>query len=662
MCGIAGLARASGRPVEPLQLARMAATIRHRGPDGYGFLADKRVGLAHVRLSIVDLATGAQPLANEDETLWITFNGEIFNWRELRDELERAGHRFRTHSDTEVIVHAWEQWGRAMLDRFNGQFAFAIYDRRDGSLFLARDRFGVRPLYLHHRNGDLYFGSEAKALFAGGEVRAQVDVAGLDEVFTFWAARAPRTVFHGVEQMPPGGWLHWRDGEITTGRWWTPSYNEAGDEPRDALERLGELLRSSTALRMRADVPVGGYLSGGLDSSITCSLAARETDHALRSFSVTFADPAYDESAHQRAVADAIRSEHAVTHISDDEISAVFPEVVRHAETPVLRTAPAPMYLLAQLARERDIKVVLTGEGSDEVFFGYDIFKESEVRRFCLRQPQSTARPMLFDRLYPYLRGSGGGGGIWRQFFLDAGSPDDPLFSHQPRMRLARFVQDFYAVDLRTTQRPDPADALRAELPADFNRWSTVAQAAWIEIRTLLDGYLLSSQGDRMAMAHGVEGRYPFLDYRVFEFASSLPAGSKLLGLKEKDILKRWATGVVPDVVRQRSKQPYRAGDIAAFFGPQGARREYVESLLEESALRDAGLFEPAAVRGLLRRCSGGRATTARESQALVAVLSGQLWYRQFIGAPADVAPLSLEGGDVLVGDNPLLPQHLLSH
>jgi asparagine synthase (glutamine-hydrolysing) len=661
MCGIAGMAFASGRPVEPLQLARMAAAIRHRGPDGYGFLADARVGLAHVRLSIVDLAGGAQPLANEDERLWITFNGEIFNWRELRDELETAGHRFRTHSDTEVIVHAWEQWGRGMLDRFNGQFAFAIYDRRDGSLFLARDRFGVRPLYLHRRGGELYFASEAKALFATGEVEAQADIAGLDEVFTFWSARAPRTVFRDVEQLPPGSWMHWTDKAVTTGRWWTPTYDEAADEPADALAHLGGILRSATGLRMRADVPVGGYLSGGLDSSITCSLAVEHTDHALRTFSVTFADPAYDESSHQRAVADAIHSDHAVTHISEDEIAAVFPEVVRHAETPMLRTAPAPMYLLAKLARERGITVVLTGEGSDEVFFGYDLFKESEVRRFCLRQPQSTARPQLFDRLYPYLRDGGNGGTLWRQFFLDAGSPDDALFSHQPRMRLARFVQDFYAADLRGVARPDPAETLRAELPAEFSSWSTVAQAAWIEIRTLLDGYLLSSQGDRMAMAHGVEGRYPFLDHRVFEFASRLPAGSKLLGLKEKDILKRWATGVVPDVVRQRSKQPYRAGDVAAFFGPTGARRDYVSALLDESAVRDAGLFEPAAVRGLLRRCTGGRATTARESQALVAVMSGQLWHQQFIAAPPAVSPLPLEGGDVLVGDNPLLPQHLLT-
>lgn len=656
MCGIAGLARASGRPVDPHDLARMAAAIRHRGPDGYGFLADRTVGLAHVRLSIVDLAGGAQPLANEDERLWVTFNGEIFNWRDLRDSLESLGHRFRTHTDTEVIVHAWEEWGPAMLDRFNGQFAFALYDRRDRSLFLARDRFGVRPLFIAQAGGDLYFASEAKALFATGEVSAAPDPVGLDEVFTLWSARAPRTVFGGVELLPPGSWAVWRDGKLSRGTWWSPSYHEPLDEPAHALEELDAVLRSATALRMRADVPVGGYLSGGLDSSITCSLAVGHTPHALRTFSVTFADPAYDESVHQRQVARAIASDHAVQHISQDEIASVFPSVIRHTETPILRTAPAPMYLLARLARQRGITVVLTGEGSDEVFYGYDIFKESEVRRFCLRQPGSVMRPRLFDRLYPYQRDGGAGGDLWQRFFLEAGEPTDPLFSHQPRIRLAGFVRDFYSAEWRALPRPDPLDSLRSSLPAEFARWSTLAQAAFIEIRTLLDGYLLSSQGDRMAMAHGVEGRYPFLDPRVFELASRLPASSKLFGLREKDVLKRWSKGIIPDEVRHRTKQPYRAGDLSAFFDGGKARAEYVESLLGEGAVRDAGFFEPAAVSGLLRRCRSGRAGGVRESQALVGILSTQLWHQEFFRSSRTTTALPLDRGEVLVGDG--IPTH----
>jgi len=647
MCGIAGIALRDG-VVEPLALARMAAAIRHRGPDGYGFLADGRIGLAHTRLRILDLERGAQPLANEDERLWITFNGEIYNWRDLRAELSTLGHRFRTSTDTEVIVHAWERWGPAALDRFNGQFAFGLYDRRDGSLVLARDRFGIRPLYYALTPRGLVFGSEAKALFASGELTAAVNPAGLDDVFTVWAPQTPTTVFRGVQQLPPGTWARWDEGRLTETRWWEPGYPEARDEPADALERLDHLLRAAVATRMRADVPVGGYLSGGLDSSITCALAVEHTPQALRTFSVTFADPALDESPHQEAVARAIASRHAIQRIGHDEIARVFPDVVRHAETPLLRTAPAPMFLLSKLARDHGITVVLSGEGSDEVFLGYDLFREAELRRFCLRQPGSSVRPRLFDRLYPYLRNERGGE-LWRRFFLEAARPGDPLFSHQPRMRLASFVREFYGEALREPPRPGADERLRQALPPAFGSWSTLAQAAYLEVRTLLEGYLLSSQGDRVALAHGLEARYPFLDHHVFEFAAALPSRSKLAGLREKAILRRWARGVIPPAVLERPKQPYRAPDIPAFYLPEGPP-DYVDALLAAPALRASGLFDPAAVEGLVRRCRAGRATGVRESQALVGILSAQIWHSEFVGGWTMPVPLTLEGADVLWG------------
>ncbi len=647
MCGFAGLALREPSGVSLETLARMAAAVRHRGPDAYGFLADPAVGLAHVRLSIIDLATGDQPLANEDHTLWIAYNGEVYDWKETRPVLASLGHVFRTTSDTEVIVHAWEEWGPAMLERFNGQFAFALYDRKDGSVFLARDRFGVRPLFYAETPRGLVFGSEAKALFASGLIAAEPDPEGLDEVYRFWSARAPRTVFRGVRQLEPGCWARWRDGRLETGRWWAPAWGEARDEPAGSVETLGALLRSSVDLRMRADVPVGAYLSGGLDSSITCALAATRTPHALRTFSVAFQDPALDESPHQEAVAAALDTLHAVERIGPGDIAACFPAVVRHAETPLLRTAPAPMYLLAKLARERGITVVLTGEGADEVFLGYDLVKEAEVRRFCLRRPDSAWRPRLFDRLYPYLRSGAGGGEMWRRFFLEAGDPSDPLFSHLPRMRLAAFTRDFYGPAMRDALAgADVDEALRGRLPRAFGRWSTTAQAAYLEIATLLPGYLLSSQGDRMAMAHGVEGRFPFLDHRLFAFAAALPERSKLRGLREKDILRRWAASALPAAAAQRPKQPYRAPDAPAFFGP-GAPA-WVDELLAPEAVREAGLFDGKAVEGLLRRCRAGRATGVRENQALVGVLSAQIWQREFCRAPVLPAPLPLNGATVI--------------
>ena len=636
MCGLAGVARREPRGVAPDMLDRMAGALRHRGPDGSGRYADARVGLAHVRLSIIDVAGGAQPLGNEDESVLIVYNGEVYNYVELQAELQAAGHRFRTRCDTEVLVHAYEQWGTAMLSRLNGQFAFAIYDRRAGTVFLARDRFGVRPLCYTVANGDLFFASEAKALFATGEVDAELDPIGLDQVFTFWAARPPRTVFRRVSSLEPGTFAVWngRDGVLRHGRYYTLDYPAAREEAPDALARLDGLLDTSVTLRLRSDVPVGGYLSGGLDSSITCALAARESPFSLRTFSVTFDDPELDEREFQQLVARQLQSCHYVQAIGAHDVASVFPQVVRHAETPMVRTAPAPMYLLARLAREHDIKVVLTGEGSDELFLGYDLFKETALRLFCLRQPHSTARPRLFDRLYPYLDPRGRRGEFWRRSFLEAGSPDDPLFSHLPRFQLTARIKDFYSADMRAAVAGnDPLDELRASLPAGFATWSPLNRAAYLEMVTLLSPYLLSTQGDRMSLAHGVEARYPFLDHRVFEFAARLPTQSKLLGLREKAILRRWARDVVPPTVQERQKQPYRAPDVPAFFTPEPV--EYVRDVLDAGNVARSGLFEPAAVAGLVRRCRTGAATGFRESQALVAVLSTELWYRQFISEHA---------------------------
>lgn len=648
MCGIAGIARVEGPPPSHEELGRMVAALRHRGPDGYGFYFGSRIAFGHARLAIIDLACGDQPMATEDGALVVTYNGEVYNWVELREELLALGHRFRTRSDTEVLLAAWRAWGPAALERLNGQFAFAIHDLRDGAVWLARDRFGVRPLYYAERAGGLVFASECKALFASGLVTAAPDLAGLDETFTWWAPRAPRTAFAGVRQLEPGSWAVWRQGQLSARRWWTPAYHAGSEERPDALEQLDELLRSSVSLRLRADVPVGAYLSGGLDSTITSLLAGQASPHQLRTFSIAFQDPALDERTHQEVVARAVGSAHTVEMAGLTEIATVFPDVVRHAETPLVRTAPAPMYLLARRVREQQIKVVLTGEGSDELFLGYDLFKETVVRRFCLRQPASAVRPRLLDRLYPYLAHDARGGELWRRFFLDCGPPDDPLFSHAPRIGLTSRIKDLYAPDVRAALLgTDVLEEWRQALPADFARWSDLERAAYLEVGVLLPSYLLASQGDRMAMAHGVEGRFPFLDHRLFTFAASLPERSRLRGLREKDILRRWASGRVPAQVTARAKQPYRAPDAAAFFRP-GAPA-WVDALLAPGSIMAAGLFDPGAVAGLLRRCRAGKVSGFRENQMLVAVLSAQAWHDSFMRPAGRPSHMTLEGADVVL-------------
>ena len=644
MCGIAGIARATERPVSAEALAAMAAAMAHRGPDGTGFHRAARVGMAHTRLSIVDPEGGAQPMSACGGRLVIVYNGEVYNHAELRRELEGRGHRFRTRCDTEAVLRGFAEWGEGVLDRLNGQFAFAVHDARDGSLFMARDPFGVRPLYWTLPRGDLYFASEPAALFATGEVEAAPDERGVNQVFTFWAARAPRTVFRGIRALPPGACARWRDGRVRVRRWWTPDFPDQGQEEGGggtmdgAVAALDDVLRGSVAFRMRADVPVGAYLSGGLDSTAVCALAAPLAP-ALHTFSVTFDDPALDEGPFQREAAERLGTVHAARPVGAGDVASVFPDVVRHAATPLLRAAPAPMYLLARHARERGIKVVLTGEGADELFLGYDLFREAAVRRFCLRRPGSAARGRLFARLYPYLEGDKGD--FWRRWFLAAGDVDDPLFSHLPRFLLAARVREFYAAGLRERLAGhDALEELRGALPPRFGRWAPAHRAAYLEIVTLLEPYLLSSQGDRMSLAHGVEARYPFLDPRVFALAASLAPRLKLAGLREKAVLRRWAAPRVSPAVLRRPKQPYRAPDAAAFFGP-GAPA-YVAEMLDAPALRDTGWFEPRAVAALAARCRAGKAVGARENQALMAVLSTQLWHRAYFGAarpPALAAP-----------------------
>jgi len=650
MSGIAGIARRFPTGVSVDTLGRMAASIRHRGPDGYGFYVGQRVGFAHVRLSIVDIAGGAQPLTNEDGQIVVTYNGEIYNHPELRRELEEKGHIFRTRCDTEILVHGYEEWGVDLLKRLNGQFAFAIYDRNTETVFIARDRFGVRPLFYAQRKGEFYFGSEIKAILASGEVEASLDPRGLDEVFTFWAARPPRTPFEGIASLEPGTYGILKDGALWLHRYYELDYPEAAIEPDDVVEQLDEMLLRSVGMRLRADVSVGAYVSGGLDSSITASLAASASPDTLRSFSITFDDPRFDESDLQREVAAEVGSMHAIAAIGQGSIAQSFPEVLWHTETPLLRTAPVPMYHLAKMTRDSGIKAVLSGEGADELFLGYDLFKEDSVRRFCLRQPASLGRHRLLDRLYPELMAREEGGEFWRRFFLEAGQPSDPLFSHLPRFLLTARTKEFYSAEFKSGLGAiDVLSELRGSLPVRYFGWASLNQAAYLEMTTLLSPYLLSSQGDRMAMAHGVEGRFPFLDHRLFEFAAALPTGSRLRGLREKEILRRWASRILPPRIKERRKQPYRAPDAPSFFGPNAP--EWVGDHLTSDALRRVGVFSPTSVAGLVQRCRAGLATGFRENQAIVGVLSTQLWHDQFIERAASPEPLPVRGASVMLSE-----------
>jgi asparagine synthase (glutamine-hydrolysing) len=634
MCGIVGVLNLNEKPpVEASTLHRMLAMLRHRGPDALGIFRDSQVGLGNARLSIIDLSGGDQPIGNEDGTLWIVFNGEVFNYVELRPQLEARGHRFSTASDTEVIVHLYEEYGSDCLTLLNGQFALAIWDRRKRSLLMARDRFGVRPLFYTIHEGRLLFGSEIKSILAYPGLSAHIDPASLDQIFTFWSTLSPRTMFRSIDDVPPGHYLRVEDGHITIDPYWTIDFKPVSNtqrSPQEYLEEFQHLLVDATRIRLRADVPVGAYLSGGLDSSTTTALIRTYTDTRLDTFSIAFVDdPEFDESAFQQRMAAFLGTNHHVSECTHADIGRVFPEVIWHTETAIMRTAPAPMFLLAKLVHEHNFKVVVTGEGADEFLAGYDIFKEMKVRRFWAEHPDSHLRPLLLKRLYPDIVGLSTSSAYLTAFFKRGLTETaSPYYSHSIRWgntaRTRRFLCNSTPAGLGTIDhRQLPL------LPSAFTTWPHLAQAQYLEISTFLSQYLLSSQGDRMAMAHSVEGRFPFLDCRVVEFCNRLPPGLKMPGLKEKWLLKQLGRRLVPTEIWRRPKRPYRAPIHRSFFGR--CTPDYVQDLLSERALRESGLFNPVAVARLGRKAAVGERLSEVDDMALVGILSTQLVYQQFV-------------------------------
>ena len=364
MCGIAGMVNLNGSPIDQGLPRNMIGMLHHRGPDAIGTYTDKHVGMAHARLSIIDLAGGQQPMHNEDKSVWITFNGEIFNYRELRQDLIRKGHTFATQSDTEVIVHLYEEEGEECVRSLNGQWAFAIWDANRQRLFLSRDRLGVRPLFYTITGQTLLFASEIKSILAHPAVTRAIDLQALDQLFTFWVTLQPRTIFKNILELPPGHSLRFEHGKMLVQSYWQPNYPSCvvPMDEQDCADRLLELLADAVKLRLRSDVPVGAYLSGGLDSTVLTALIKRFSDAPLKTFSVTFEDPEFDESAFQKEATDFLKTDHAEIRCSYQDIGRVFPQVIWHTEKPVLRTAPAPLYLLSRLVRDHGYKVVLTGE------------------------------------------------------------------------------------------------------------------------------------------------------------------------------------------------------------------------------------------------------------------------------------------------------------
>lgn len=636
MCGVAGIVNLNGKGNNDVAVVTaMLSAIRHRGPDESGIYASEKAVIGNVRLSIIDIASGKQPLSTSDGNMWIVFNGEIFNYIELREELLNLGHKFQTSSDTEVLLKIYQQFGPAGLSKLNGQFVFAVWDKKREELFIARDRVGIRPLYYTRTGNTFVFGSEIKALLQHPGVSADPDPKSLSQLFTFWTMLPGSSFFTGINELKPGHYMILSKGELTIRKFWELEFAAPGNyithNFEEACAEFHDLLADAVKLRLRSDVPVGAYLSGGLDSSVITSLVNEVSPQNLETYSLRFADADYDESGYQKEVSDYFKTRHVSVTCTSNDIADIFPEVIWYSESALFRTAPAPMYLLSKKVRSSNVKVVLTGEGADEILAGYDIFKELQIRSFWAANPNSKIRPLLLKRLYPYIPQINSMNAQMLKFVFGykLSETDHPFYAFLLRWNNGSFIRNYLSAENQQMLAGyDVMAEAEQMLPDQFKSWDPMSRAQWVESKLLMSNYLLSSQGDRMIMANSVEGRYPFLDYRVIEYAAKLPPQFKIKGLNEKYLLKKTMAGRLPQSVLNRSKQPYRAPIRSVFMGDK--KPDYVSKYMDQAMLKRYGLFDTEKVSKLLQKFETGT-VSENDTIALTAILSSQLFYAIFV-------------------------------
>ncbi len=646
MCGITGLISDDDHQTKRDIIGRMTASIMHRGPDAWGRYVSGAVGLGNSRLSIIDLAAGHQPMTSSASVL--VCNGEIYNYLELRAELEKRGTRFRTGSDTEVALHAIEAWGTDAFARFNGQFAILCWDKARRELLVARDHYGIRPLYYACAGRRTLFASEMKALDASGFVTRTWAPEPLLIHGLLWNTLGDETVFREVRSIPPGSWAVFSsDGRLVRkGYYYRPGEKppDVPDRYEDARREFISLLRASVELRLRADVPVGCYLSGGIDSSVTSYLAHELKQDRFKSFSVAFADAAYDESAYQRLMARQLGTEHLAEWITADSIDTFFLEAARHFERPVFRTAPVPLFLLSARVRDSGVKVVLTGEGADEILCGYDVFKEVKLLEAWQAGATDDEIGAILGNLYPHLDhyADAGKAGFLRMYYEGfLGKTGGPVAGLAMRIHNNRVLERYLNKDWNVAITGEELEArLADDLPAHVLEWPVLRRSQYLEMKTLLEGYLLSSQGDRMSMAHGVEGRYPFLDPLLVEWALHLPAEWKLSGYDQKHILKDAFREIIPEAIANRPKRPYMAPDLEAFIR-DGRPTERTMRFLDPGIIAEYGIFDPRMVERFLFKFErrGMDGAGYRDNMLMSFLLSTQMieyWIRNPVSVRLD--------------------------
>ena len=628
MCGIAGFAdrnvpgvwtaRSEYQSDETALLRRMCGAIRHRGPDDEGLHVEPGVGLGMRRLAIIDLATGHQPIHNEDATVWVVFNGEIYNYRALRHELTGLGHRFTTVSDTETIVHAYEEWGESAFARLRGMFAIALWDRREETLWLARDRVGIKPLHYTVVDDRLYFGSEIKSLLEVDAFEPTLDLEGLDHYLSFLYTPRDASIFEGVRKLPPGHVLRWRRGTFQTRCYWElPAEERVPPSEETAIETLREILRDAVRSHLMSEVPLGAFLSGGIDSSLVVGLMADAMDRPVQTFSIGFDDPAFDELEHARAVAAHFGTDHHEFVVRPDAL-AIIDDLIAHFDEPFGDSSAIPTWYVSEIAR-RHVTVVLSGDGGDELFGGYDRYlPHPRVAAFDRWAPPGAHA--LASAVWPLMpHGVTGKNFLRRVGRTGPGRYLDEIGYFQRDEKQALFTHD-------VNHAIAGADA-EARLARHFLRlgalpWS--GQMMHFDFETYLPEDILTKV-DRMSMAHSIESRVPLLDNEVVEFAARVPASLNIHHGRRKHLLKRAAAGILPPRILERRKQGFGV-PVGGWF--RGDLREFFSDVLLSPRTAQRGYFEPRFIQRLVREHVGGRRDHTLRLWGLVVF---ELWHRLYI-------------------------------
>lgn len=631
MCGFCGLARpTSDIPIDEATLLRMRDTLIHRGPDGSGVYVAPSIALAHRRLSIIDLSdAGQQPMPNEDRTVWVVYNGEVYNFQPLRRELEGRGHRFRSRTDSEVLVHMYEEWGEGLVDRLRGMFAFAIWDCRSHRLLLARDRFGIKPLYYARlSDGGVVFGSEVKAILASGVVCTGPDPFGVTEYLANRYTTGDRTMYAGVHRLESGSLAIWQRGTLWLRRYWEPRTGGGRAENGNVARLVGEFRRrfvEAVTLRMISDAPIGVFLSGGVDSSGIAAVMARNAPAAIRTFSVGFGERGANELAYAREVSQALATEHREVLVTSREFFDALPKLIWHEDEPIAFASSVPLYFVSRLAA-RDVKVVLTGEGSDELLGGYGRYWRTvynmalgaryaklpaAVRHVVRKQVLGLPDSRLAHRL--------------RRTFLVKPSTVEGLYLENfcvfdGGMQRELLDDGFREAVDQAARGTDPFDGHRRILDGMAGETSVLERLLALDQQTYLQELLMKQ--DQMSMAASVESRVPFLDHEFAQFVWSLPSSLKVRGVSTKRILRSALRGLVPDTVLRRRKMGFPT-PVGAWM--RGDHEDMVRELLQGSVARQRGIFRQRYVDQLLREHGLGRVD---HTERLWVLLNIELWFR----------------------------------